>query len=139
MRLLYLFVACIALYSCQQQSPEEKIENLSGYWEINNVHSEHVDDKEYTFNNTVDYIEVDGNNGVRTKLQPNPDGSFTGNKTGENFIIKVENKQLNLYYETPFDEWKETVVRARDNLLVVRNEDGIEYHYKKFEPINLEN
>lgn len=137
MRNLYLFVACIILMGCQQQNPEEMKTYLSGYWEIHHVQSNDAQNMEFTFSNTIDFIEVDGNTGVRTKLQPNLDGSFTGNKIAEQFILKVENDSLNIYYETPFDKWKETVIRATEKELVVRNEDGIQYQYKKFDPINL--
>jgi len=137
MRSLYLFVACIVLWGCQTQNPEEMKTHLSGYWEIDHVQSEHVQDMEFTYNNTIDYIEVDGDAGVRTKLQPNLDGSYIGSKTAESFILKIEGDSLNMYYETPFDKWKETVIRASDEELVVRNEEGIQYQYKKFEPINV--
>lgn len=138
MRLLYVFITCITLYGCQKQNPESMKKNLSGYWEIHNVRSKHVENKEYTFNTTVDYIEVHGDKGIRTKIQPNMDGSFSGSKTGESFELKVENGVLNMYYKTPFYEWKETVIHATDKELSLRNEDGVEYFYKKFEPINLE-
>lgn len=138
MRSLYLFVACITLWGCQQQSPEDKKTHLSGYWEINNVQSEHIEEMDFTFSNTIDYIEVEDNAGVRTKLQPNIDGSFVGSKTAESFLLKVENDSLNMYYSTPFDEWKETVIRATKEELIVRNEEGIQYEYKKFKPFNLE-
>lgn len=138
MRSLYLFVACIALWGCQQQSPEDMKTHLSGYWEINNVQSEHIQDMDFTFNNTIDYIEVDGDAGIRTKLQPNIDGSFVGSKTAESFLLKVENDSLYMYYSTPFDKWKETIIRANKEELIVRNEEGIQYEYKKFEPFNLE-
>ncbi|HLW15014.1 MAG TPA: lipocalin family protein [Flavobacteriaceae bacterium] len=138
MRSLYLFVACITLWGCQQQSPEDMKTHLSGYWEINNVQSEHIEEMDFTFSNTIDYIEVEDNAGVRTKLQPNIDGSFVGSKTAESFLLKVENDSLNMYYSTPFDEWKETVIRATKEELIVRNEEGIQYEYKKFKPFNLE-
>lgn len=138
MRSLYLFLACITLWGCQQQSPEDMKTHLSGYWEINNVQSKHIQDMDFTFNNTIDYIEVEGDAGVRTKLQPNFDGSYTGSKTAESFLLKIENDSLNMYYSTPFDNWKETVIRASKEELIVRNEEGIQYEYKKFEPFNLE-
>lgn len=138
MRSLYLFLACITLWGCQQQSPEDMKTHLSGYWEINNVQSKHIQDMDFTFNNTIDYIEVEGDTGVRTKLQPNFDGSYTGSKTAESFLLKIENDSLNMYYSTPFDNWKETVIRASKEELIVRNEEGIQYEYKKFEPFNLE-
>lgn len=138
MRTLYLIVASVVLWGCQQQSPEEMKGHLSGYWEIDNVNSKHIQDMEFTFSNTIDYIELEGDAGVRTKLQPTFDGSYIGNKTAESFQLKVERDSLNMHYSTPFDKWKETVLRATDNELIVRNQDGIEYHYKKFEPINLE-
>lgn len=138
MRSLYLFLACITLWGCQQQSPEDMKTHLSGYWEINNVQSKHIQDMDFTFNNAIDYIEVEGDTGVRTKLQPNFDGSYTGSKTAESFLLKIENDSLNMYYSTPFDNWKETVIRASKEELIVRNEEGIQYEYKKFEPFNLE-
>ena len=137
MRNLYLFVAFMVLWGCQTQSPEEMKGYLSGYWEIDHVESEHIQDMDFTFNSSIDFIDVEGDTGVRTKLQPNLDGSFTGSKTAESFVLKVENGSLNMYYETPFDKWKETVIRANDKELIVRNEDGIQYQYKKYEPINL--
>lgn len=139
MRNLYLIIASILFLGCQQQSPEDMVPHLSGYWEIENVLSKHVKGKEFTFNNTIDYIELEGSTGIRTKLQPTIDGKYIGNKTAESFEIKVEADSLNMYYQTPFDSWKETVLKATDVKLIVRNQDGIEYHYKKFEPINLEN
>lgn len=138
MRSLYLIILSTLLLSCQQQTPEEMIENLSGYWEIENVESKHLKGKEYTFNNTIDYIEVDGKSGIRTKLQPTIEGNYTGSKTAESFELKIEADSLNMYYQTPFDTWKETVLKATDEKLILRNKDGIEYHYKKFEPIKLE-
>lgn len=139
MRSFYLIIISIILWSCQPQNPEKMKENLSGYWEITNVISKHIQEKDFTFNTTIDYIEVEDDAGIRTKLQPAIDGSYTGSKTAESFRIKIEGDSLNMYYDTPFDQWKETVIRATDQELIVRNEDGIEYHYKKFEPINLEN
>lgn len=138
MRSLYLLIASVVLWGCQQQSPEEMKTHLSGYWEIDNVHSKHIQEMEFTFSNTIDYIEVEGDTGMRTKLQPTMFGSYIGNKTAESFELKIERDSLNMYYSTPFDMWKETVIRATNQILIVRNEDGIEYHYKKFEPINLE-
>jgi len=137
MRNLYLFVAFIVLWGCQTQTPEEMKDYLSGYWEIDHVESEHIQDMEFTFNSSIDYIEVKGDTGVRTKLQPNINGSFTESKTAESFVLKIENGNLNMYYETPFDKWKESVIRANETELIVRNEDGIQYQYKKYEPINL--
>lgn len=139
MRSLHLFIVCIALLGCKQQSSENMKKQLSGYWEISNVRSKHIEEMNFTFNNTIDYIEVDGDAGTRTKLQPNIDGSFAGSGTAESFLLKIENDSLNMYYTTPFDKWKETVIRATEEELIVRNEEGIQYEYKKFEPFNLNN
>jgi len=138
MRTLLLVLGSFLLISCQNQSPENIKSNLTGYWEIKTVQSNHIQNKEYTFNNTIDYIEIKGENGIRTKLQPNYDGTFSGNNTSENFTIEIVDNHLDLHYKTPFDQWTEKVKKATSDELIIENKDGIEYHYVRYEPLNIE-
>lgn len=128
--LIFLF-ALVAL-SCEKPNPELQKDNLAGYWEIKTVTLKNGASKDYSVNMVIDYIEVKGDSGFRTKVSPKIDGSFTTNGTAESFKLKVENDSLRMYYKTTFDTWKETVISAKDSTLVIKNEDDKIYTYRKF-------
>ena len=65
------------------------------------------------------------------------DGTFKVSKDAEAFTPKIEQDSLQLYYKTPFDTWKETVLLAKDSTLHVLNKDGNIYKYKKFSTFNF--
>lgn len=123
--------------SCEKPNPEEQKTKLGGYWEIKSVEMPSGNKKDFTINTIVDYIEMKGDSGVRTKVSPKFDGSFTTNGVSEKFILKIEDDSLRMYYHTHFDEWKETVVEAKDSLLSVKNRDNKIYNYSKFENVPL--
>jgi hypothetical protein len=136
MRLFYCFFL-VVIISCSQPKPEVSINKLPGYWEIESVILADGVKKDFSFNPIVDFIEIDSMNGVRTKVAPQLDGSFKNNGVAEEFTIKFENDSLNLYYKTPFDSWKETVLKVTDSIFVIRNRDAKIYHYKKFVKFNF--
>ena len=135
------FYCLFALFiiSCSQQTPEEQIKNLPGYWEIESVQFPSGNEKEYKISTTIDYIKVEGNKGIRKKVNPQLDGTFKTNKSVENFTLKIENDSLRLYYKTQFNTWKETVLLAKDSTLQLLNKDGNIYKYKKFSTFNFNN
>lgn len=139
-KLVYpLLFSCLLLlmFSCKQENPEEIISHISGYWEIEEVTSAEGERKEFTINMLVDYIEINDNEGFRKKVAPQLDGTFNITDDAEKIKVKTENNQVQLLYSTPFDEWTETVVKADKNQLVLKNETGTVYTYKRFENLNL--
>jgi|SRR5690554_555061 len=130
--LLTLFVI-----SCAKPNPEEQKQKLTGYWEIKEVEMPSGNVKEFDLNMIVDYIEVEGDSGKRTKVSPKYDGTYTTNGSVESFTLKIEDDSLRMYYKTPFDEWKETVIDAKDSVLTVINRDNKIYTYSKFENVPL--
>lgn len=119
-------------------NPETYIEEISGYWEIDQVILPDGTQKHYTYSDTVDYIEVsDSLTGFRIKLKPNFNGTYDTSKDTETFTIKIENDSLNLYYKTPFDTWKETILLATEDQLKVINRNKTVFLYKKFTPIDI--
>jgi hypothetical protein len=124
----------LLLLSCNTQTPEEKIENLTGYWEIKQADLPEGISKEFKFSEVVDYIQVDSLSGFRKKVRPQLDGSFISSDDVEIFDIKVENDSINLYYSTPYAEWKETVISSEEDELMILNPKGIIYTYKRFTP-----
>lgn len=136
----FLLIFSLLLLNSCAKNPETYIEHLEGYWEIDQVTMADGTEKKYTYNDTVDYIEIsDSLAGFRLKLKPVFDGTFETSKDLEQFTIKIENDSLNLYYKTPFDSWKETVLIATKDQLKVINKNKAVFLYKKFVPIDITN
>ena len=76
--------------------------------------------------------------GFRKKLKPNIEGKFTTSKDAEKLKLVIENDSLNVYYATPYDTWKETILYADSMNLKVINENKNVYLYKRYIPLNLE-
>lgn len=141
MRKAFLLFISIALTGtgCNRMSTEEKITNLRGYWEIKKVEPENGNPTEYRFNEMVDYIEIENGAGYRRKVRPQLDGSYVTTEGVEIFNVKVENDSINLYYETPYDSWKETLISSGEDEVQMMTVDGTVYTYKRFTPISIEN
>jgi hypothetical protein len=133
--LIILFI--IILTSCKSESPKEKIPLLSGYWEIEKVTLKDGTVKEFTINTTIDFIEIQDSIGIRKKVSPKLDGTFTTFNQIETFTIEVDNNLLILIYKTPYTTWKEKVLEINKQMLLVENEDEKVYQYKRYIPINL--
>lgn len=134
---LFFYSLLILFISCSQQRPSVAKGKLNGYWVIQSVEMKDGTKKSFGFNPIIDFIEVSDTNGIKTKVAPQLDGSFKNNGVVEKFTIKIENDSLNLYYETPFNSWKETILRATDSLLEIKNRDAKIYRYKKFVTFNF--
>ncbi len=133
---IYLYiVAVLLLVSC---SKTINVDNLNGYWEIQEVIMPDGTKKAYNFNDTVDYIEITTDTtGLRKKMKPNLEGTYNTSSDPENFTIKTEDNSVTLHYKTPYSSWQETVNELSSEKLQVTNELGIIYIYKPYEPINI--
>lgn len=122
--------------ACSDKDPQEQIKNLNGYWQIEKVEIEKDSVIEYQLSQLIDYIEITDSTGFRKKLKPKIDGSFINvSNDSEKVTAKVEDNSLFLYYETPFDEWKEEVLEATEDELVVLNRDDKKYYYQRYKPL----
>jgi hypothetical protein len=133
-------LSCIILsiaFSCGKQDPSIQKDKLGGYWGIESVTSPYGKKIDFSINAVVDFIEVSEEKGIRTKVAPQFDGSFMNNGTAEKFNLKIEEDSLRLYYTTPFDSWKETVLLVTDSVLKIINRDSKVYTYKKFRKFNF--
>lgn len=130
-------IILIALFisACNKQDPQDQIRHLEGYWEIDKVEFSKDSVRTYKFNETVDYLDLDGKVGYRKKVRPQLQGTFEVTDDAEQLEIKIEDDHLYLYYSTPYDAWKEKVLRAEENELQLENEHGIIYHYRRYEPL----
>ena len=112
---------------------------LDGYWEIKSVTFKDGNKKEYTFSDTIDFLSfTDSLTGIRKKMKPNFSGYFETSKDAERFEIKHENDSVNIYYETAFDSWKETILELTENEMIVSNQKSAIYSYVRYRPITFE-
>ncbi|WP_027125512.1 lipocalin family protein [Gelidibacter mesophilus] len=133
-----ILVLTLLLFSCSND-PNLFIPHLNGYWEIDEVTLPDVTKRDYNYNDTVDYFSItDSLTGFRKKMKPRFDGTYTTSKDVESLILKIENDSLHIYYDTPFANWKETVLNATEDQLLIINDQKIKYLYKRFEPIVVE-
>ena len=137
MKILLSCLILIIISSCGRQDPSNQKDKLGGYWGIESVTLPDGNKKNFSINAVLDFIEVSEEKGIRTKVAPQFDGSFINNGTGEEFNLKIEEDSLRLYYTTPFDSWKETVLLATDSVLKIINRDSKIYTYKKFRKFNF--
>ncbi len=137
MRKIIHIIALLSFISCNRANPEEYKQYINGYWEIERVVLPDGTKKEYNFNQSVDFFEVKDSIGIRKKVQPKLDGSFIVTKDSELFTLEVQNDSLRMYYKTPLSEWKETVISAKENQIIIKNEDGNMYFYKPYKKISL--
>ncbi|WP_313114675.1 lipocalin family protein [Aequorivita sediminis] len=134
---IILLILTTVLFSCEKPNPKEQKQNLSGYWEINTVEMPDGEVKNFGVNTIIDYIEINGDSGTRTKVSPKIDGTFNTNGVTEDFTLNIKENQLIMHYKTSFDEWKETVVEAKDSTLVLKNRDNKTYTYNRFKKFDI--
>ena len=137
-RILIIIITLLNL-SCSK-NPESYIEHLNGYWEIEKVILASGEEHTYSYNEFVDYFSVpDSLKGFRKKLKPNISGGYETSKDVETFHLKIENDSLNIYYDTNFAHWKETILSASEEELLIINKAKVLYLYRRFQPLNLNN
>jgi len=138
MKKFFTFLLVSTLFSCSQ-NPEKMLTHLNGYWEISKAQMHDGLVKDYNFNASIDYIMVnDSLKGFRKKLIPNIDGGYTMSQDAEAIQIKIENDSLNLYYKTQMSTWKETVLKAgKDELMIINSRKDV-YLYKRYQPLDLD-
>ncbi len=134
--ILIVFVSVLSI-ACTSKVNSSDIQKINGYWEIEKVVFPDGKKKQYTINVSFDYFEVKNNLGIRKKVTPQLNGTFLVNDDLEKVEIKLEQEKYFIYYTTFFNKWKEQIKSISDNEFVVVNDAGNEYHYKRANPINL--
>jgi hypothetical protein len=133
-----LIVFGLLIISCST-NPETYIQHIEGYWEIEKVTLSNGFEKEYKFNETIDYFRLnDSLKGFRKKLKPGINDTYFTSDDAEAITLKVESGSLNIYYATPYAKWKETILEATSKNLSIINENKDVYLYKRYTPINLD-
>jgi hypothetical protein len=139
--LVLLFI--MLLISCDSNVKKEDLKKLNGYWEIKQVKFSTGKTKDYKINETIDYFELRQAQfdnklvGFRQKVMPQFDGKFQTNGIKEDIKLVEKDDTFFIEYTTKFGKWKEEIITIEDSALVLRNQEKIEYTYKKFKPFSL--
>jgi len=132
-----LLFAAFLFFSCSHKADIDDVAKLNGYWEIKSVIMPDGNEKDYTVNPTVDYFEIKGKSGIRKKVMPQFDGSYRVNDLSEKVSISQKDDKIYMNYVTNYAKWQEELTELTDDELVVKNQHGIEYHYKRSEPFTV--
>jgi len=132
-----IYVFFFFLISCSKPNPESYIKYINGYWEIEKVITLEGIEKQYNFNQNVDFFEINDLKGIRKKVQPQFNGHFITTRDNEFVTLKIENDSLRMYYKTSLASWKETLISAKENQMIIKNEAGNLYFYKPYQKIEL--
>jgi hypothetical protein len=133
----YSLLFLVVFISCQQQVSSDSIAKINGYWEIHKVEFADGKQKEYTVNETVDYFEWNQSKGFRKKVKPQFDGTFLTNNEAEEIHISDSSGSYMIQYKTAYTQWNEEIITLTDSVLVLKNKQNLEYHYKRFTPFSL--
>ncbi|AXT53489.1 hypothetical protein D1818_22660 [Aquimarina sp. BL5] len=132
-----VYTIALLLVSCSKPNPETFIKHIDGYWEIEKVITSDGLEKQYNFNQSIDFFEVTNMTGIRKKVQPRLNGNFIATRDSETFTLVIENDSLRMHYKTPLSIWKETLISAKENQMIIRNDAGNLYFYKPYTKIEL--
>ncbi|AXG72729.1 hypothetical protein DVK85_00165 [Flavobacterium arcticum] len=137
MKKCILLLLAIITISCGNNIADEDLVYLNGYWEIEVAIMPDGIEKEYKVNPIIDYFELKDNKGIRKKVMPQFDGTYRVNDTSEEMAITKEDNKTYISYTTDFSKWKEQILEIDEEHLVLKNEQDIEYHYKKPQPFSI--
>jgi hypothetical protein len=123
--------------SCKDRVTEEAICKINGYWEIKEVIIPGQETKQYKINENIDYFQLKNLTGFRKKVAPQLDGTFLVNNASEQIKIIDSNAVFYIQYQTKYNNWKEEIIEVTDSVLVLKNKQNLEYHYKRFIPFSI--
>lgn len=131
MKRILLLIVLGSVFSCKQKITDVDISNLNGYWEIEKVELPDGDKKEYKVNETIDFFKIEANKGFRKKVMPQLDGTYLTNDIQEDVTVVLKDGDASLQYKTTYASWNEEIIELTKDKLVVKNEQEIEYYYKR--------
>jgi hypothetical protein len=131
------FLIGILFISCKQSITDADVNKINGYWEIEKVILKDGEKKDFKVNETIDFFMVKEKKGFRQKVMPQFDGTFKTNDIKESILVSNDNGNYYINYSTQYGKWKEEILEIKDSVLVLKNKDNLEYHYKKHIPFSL--
>lgn len=131
MKKIILFFVFGLFLSCKQSISETDLQYLNGYWEIEKVVLPDGDKKEYKVNETIDFFKFTDKKGFRSKVMPQLDGTYLTNDLKEDILVVIKNGEAIIQYKTTYSNWKEEIIELSKEKMVLKNQQDIEYYYKR--------
>ena len=132
-----LLVIVLLAMGCKS-NPDNDIEFIEGYWEIESVYKDNKLLRTFKINSGIDYFKINADlKGFRKKLKPNFSGTFQTSKDVLNFKIEIQNNGLFLNYIDNATSFREEVLEANKEKLVIKSNSGLVYNYKPYEALDL--
>ena len=132
-----LLVIVFLAMGCKS-NPDKHIEFIEGYWEIESVYKDNKLLRTFKINSGIDYFKINADlKGFRKKLKPNFSGTFQTSKDVLNFKIEIQNNGLFLNYIDNATSFREEVLEANKEKLVIKSNSGLVYNYKPYEALDL--
>ncbi|MGB5359503.1 hypothetical protein [Eudoraea sp.] len=136
MRKLVSLLSFICFLACSEKISVSDLNHISGYWEIKEVKFPDGESKEYDVNMTIDYFEYNNKIGFRKKVQPRFDGTYNTSNDAESFQIIERDGFFWMRYQNDLSSWEEQITEITKTNMVLKNKEGLSYHYRRFVPIN---
>jgi len=136
MRKLVSLLLFICFLACSEKISVSDLNHINGYWEIEEVEFPDGESKEYDVNMTIDYFEYNNVKGFRKKVQPTFDGTYITSNDAESFQIIERDGFFWMSYQNNLSSWEEQINEITKTNMVLKNKEGLSYHYRRFEPIN---
>ena len=134
MKNLIIVLLVLIVTSCSNTSSSEKIKNLNGYWNIDLVEKPDGSSKEFPFTNHMDFFEVNGNMGTKSRVSPTYDGTFISYGDAVRFVWVDDEDQVVLNFESGDKAYSQILRKANKEELELVHEDGTVYYYKAYQP-----
>jgi hypothetical protein len=134
---LLFFLLSFLFFSCKPSVKEADLAKINGYWEIQKVELPQGGKKEYKVNETIDFFALKENKGYRQKVMPQLDGTYLTNEIKEIISLSTVDGNYYINYSTTYGKWKEEILEIKDSVLVLKNQENLEYHYKRQIPFSL--
>ena len=126
---LIIYIFLIFFYCSRHEIMDVKI--IEGIWEVYSVSSK--DEVFYLQSGKMDYYSLNSDStGVKKKLKPNFNKTFSSSYDKVKFRIVENNGFIYLNYHSNSNDWIERIEKLTENELVISN-NKFEYHYKRFE------
>ncbi len=137
MRKLVSLLLFLCFLACSEKISVSDLNHINGYWEIEEVKFPDGESKEYNVNMTIDYFEYNNMKGFRKKVQPKFDGTYITSNDATSFQINERDGFFWMSYQNDLSSWEEQITKITTTHMVVKNKEGLYYHYRRFQSINV--
>jgi hypothetical protein len=135
MHRIILIALLMMSWGCKNDINPSDLKLLNGYWKI-----EFITHKNETFHpkgltQLLDFYEVDTKGGVRKKVQPKWDNTFSVTDDQNQFKLLIEEKAYYLQFKTLWDQWRERIIVIDEKKLILEHQEK-RYHYSRYQNKN---